>query len=74
MSSAQSSELAIQVIGCMVEILADDEGRIDLKCFEKICNACIKAVIVGMKVSDQALVLLQQVLREVFSILSRLHF
>jgi hypothetical protein len=62
MSSEDSCKLAIQVISCMVEILADDEGRIDQKCFEKICAACIKAVIVGFKVGDQALNLMKQVL------------
>mmetsp|Transcript_34654 Transcript_34654/g.72669 ORF Transcript_34654/g.72669 Transcript_34654/m.72669 type:complete len:769 (-) Transcript_34654:316-2622(-) len=63
--SGEQSELAIQVIGCMVEVLADDDGNIDQKCFEKIFIACIKAVIVGMKVGDQALVILQQALGQV---------
>ncbi len=63
--SSEQNELAIQVIGCMVEVLADDDGNIDQKCFEKIFVACIKAAIVTMKVGDQALVLLQQALGQV---------
>jgi hypothetical protein len=63
--SSEQSQLAIQVIGCMVEALADDDGNIDQKCFEKIFTACIKAVIVGMKVGDQALAVLQQGLGQV---------
>ncbi len=49
----------------MVKALADDEGKIDLKCFEKVFTACIKAVVVGMKVGDQALLVLQQALGQV---------
>ncbi len=63
MSNEQSH--AIQVIGCMLEVLADDDGNIDQKCFEKIFIACMKAVIVVMKVGDQALVILQQALGQV---------
>ncbi len=53
--SSEQNQLAIEVIGCMVEVLADDNGNIDQKCFDKIFNSCIKAVLVGMKVGDQAL-------------------
>ncbi len=60
-----SDLLAIQVIGCMVEVLADNDGNINQKSFEKIFKACIKAVIVGMKVGDQALAVLQQALGQV---------
>jgi hypothetical protein len=63
--SNEQSQLAIQVIGCMVEVLADDDGNIDQKCFDKIFTACIKAVIVAMKVGDQALLILQQTLGQV---------
>ena len=45
--------------------LADEEGRIDPKCFEKICNACIKAALVAAKVGDQAVAILKQVLQQV---------
>ncbi len=63
--SSEQNQLAIEVIGCMVEVLADDDGNIDQKCFDKIFNACIKAVLVGMKVGDQALAILQQALGQV---------
>ncbi len=53
------NEIAIEVIGCLVEIVADDDGRIDLKCFEKIVNACVKSVLVGARVGDQAIALLR---------------
>jgi hypothetical protein len=69
---SSEKEIAIQVIGCMVEVLADDDGKIDLKCFEKIFTACIKAVIVGLRVGDQALMVLQQMLSEVGTFLSNL--
>ncbi len=65
MSQPEERELAIQVIGCMVEVLADEEGNIDQKCFEKIFNACIKAVIVAAKVGDQALMGMEQSLQAV---------
>ncbi len=66
MSNPQpQNELAIEVIGCMVEVLADDDGNIDQKCFDKIFNACIKAVVAGLKVGDQALAILQQALGQV---------
>ena len=74
MSSSEQSQLAIQVIGCMVEALADDDGNIDQKCFEKIFTACIKAVIVGLKVGDQALAILQQGLGQVGTSRSKLSF
>ncbi len=63
--SSEQSQLAVQVIGCMVEALADDDGNIDQKCFEKIFTACVKAVLVGLKVGDQALAILQQGLGQV---------
>ena len=44
------AELGIQLIGSLVEVIADDECRIDMKCFEKICNAFVKEVIVALKV------------------------
>jgi hypothetical protein len=53
------SDIAIEVIGCLVEVVADDEGRIDLKCFEKIVNACVKSLLVGARVGDQAAALLK---------------
>jgi hypothetical protein len=53
------NEIAIEVIGCLVEVVADDDGRIDLKCFEKIVNACVKSVLVGARVGDQAIALLR---------------
>jgi hypothetical protein len=62
------SELAIEVIGCMVEVLADDDGNIDQKCFEKVFTACLKAVVVTMKVGDQALLIMQQVLSQVIKV------
>ncbi len=68
--STDQNQVAIHVIGCMVEVLADEDGNIDQKCFEKIFTACIKAVIVGMKVGDQALVLFQQALAPVCTVLS----
>jgi hypothetical protein len=63
--SSDQNELVIQVIGCMVEVLADDDGNINQKCFDKIFTACIKAVIVAMKVGDQALAAMQQALDQV---------
>ena len=53
------NEIAIELIRCLVEVVADDDGRIDLKCFEKIFNACVKSVLVGARVGDQAVVLLK---------------
>jgi hypothetical protein len=52
------------LIGCLVEIVADDEGRIDLKCFEKIVNACVKSVLVGLRVGDQLVELLKNYSRQ----------
>jgi uncharacterized protein (DUF2141 family) len=63
--ASEQNQLAIQVICCMVEVLADDDGNIDQKCFDNIFNSCINAVIVGMKVGDQALAILQQALGQV---------
>ena len=63
--SDEENQIAIQVIGCMVEVLADDDGNIDQKCFDKIFTACTKAVLVGMRVGDQALAILQQALGQV---------
>ena len=40
-------------------MIADDDGRIDLKCFEKIVNACVKSVLIGARVGDQAVALLK---------------
>jgi hypothetical protein len=63
--SSDERELAIQVIGCIVEALADEDGNINQSCFEKIFNACIKALIVGAKVGDHALTGMQQALSQV---------
>jgi hypothetical protein len=63
--SSDEKQLAIQVIGCMVEVLADDDGNINQKCFDKIFTACIKAAIVVTNVGDQAFVVLQQALGQV---------
>ncbi len=63
--SNEQNEVAIQVIGCMVEVLADNDGNIDQKCFDKIFNACIKAFVAGLKVGDQVLVILQQAVGQV---------
>ena len=52
----EQNQLAIQVIGCMVEVLAYVDGNIDKKSFDKIFIGCIKAVIVEVKVDDQAFV------------------
>ena len=62
------NELAIQVIGCMIEVLADDDGKIDMKGFEKIFNACVKAVLISAKVGDQAAAALKQILSQVQNI------
>ncbi len=59
------SELTIQMIGCMVEAFADDDGNIDMKCFEKIFNACVKALLVSFKVGDSAVEALKQVMVQV---------
>ncbi len=56
----EEREVAIQIIGCMVDALADEKGNIDQRCFEKIFNACIKSVIAGARVGDQALMTMQQ--------------
>jgi hypothetical protein len=53
------NEIAIKVIGCLIEMLANDEGNIDLKCFEKIFNACVKSLLEGAQVGDQAVALLK---------------
>jgi hypothetical protein len=63
--SDEKNQLAIEVIGCMVEVLADDDGNIDQKCFDKIFNSCIKAILVGMKVGDLALAALKRALGQV---------
>ena len=70
MSFVENAELGANVIGCLIEVLADDEGRIDPKCFEKICNACIKAVLIAAKVGDSAVTALKQSLVQVRSISS----
>ena len=46
----EQADLSVEVIGCLVEAIADDEDRIDQKCFEKICNAFVKALLITMKV------------------------
>ena len=46
------AELSIELIGCLVEAIADDENRIDQKCFEKIFNSCVKALLITMKVDS----------------------
>jgi hypothetical protein len=53
------NEIGIEVIGCLIEVIADDDGRIDLKCFEKIVNACVKSVLISARVGDQAVALLK---------------
>jgi hypothetical protein len=58
-------ELIVQITGCLVEALADDEGRIDMKCFEKICNALIKAGFIAGRVGDLAVNTLKQILQQV---------
>jgi hypothetical protein len=58
-------ELTNQIIGCLIDALADDEGRIDMKCFEKICNALIKAGFVAGKVGDLAVNALKDIFRQV---------
>ena len=63
-------EYLVQITSCLVEALADEDGRIDLKCFEKICNAFIKAVLVAGKVGDQAVIALKQVFQQVGPIFS----
>ncbi len=63
--SDEQNRIAIQVIGCMVEVLTDDDGNINQKSFDKIFTACTKAVLVGMNVGDQALAILQQALGQV---------
>ena len=62
---SEEREIAIQVVGCMVEALSDEEGKIDQRCFEKIFNAFIKTAIVGAKVGDLALNIMQQILSQV---------
>jgi hypothetical protein len=63
--SSDDRELAIQVIGFMVEALANEDGNIDQKCFEKIFNACMKSAIVGAGVGDHAWMVIQQALIQV---------
>ncbi len=55
----------VEVISCMVEVLADEDGKIDQKCFEKIFVACLKTLCVAMKVGDLTLAALKQVLCQV---------
>jgi hypothetical protein len=54
------NEIAIEVIGCLIEVVADEDGRINLKCFEKIFNACVKSLLVGARVGDLAVALLKR--------------
>lgn len=60
-----ANETAIEVIACLVEVVADDDGRIDLKCFERIFNACVKSLLVGARVGDQAVALLKSIAGQV---------
>ena len=60
-----SNDTTMQVIGCLVEALADDDGKIDIKCFEKVCNAGIKAAFVSYKVGDEVIGKLKEALCEV---------
>ncbi len=62
---AFSNEMTMQVIGCLVEALADDDGKIDMKCFEKVCNAGIKAAFESSKIGDQLVGNLREALKEV---------
>ncbi len=52
-------QIAIELIGFLVETVADDEGKVDLKCFKKIVNACVKSLLVSAEVGDQAVELLK---------------
>jgi hypothetical protein len=63
--SSDERQLAIQVIGFMVEALADENGNIDQKCFEKVFNACVKSVIISARVGDHALMAMKQALSQV---------
>jgi hypothetical protein len=58
-------ESTIQITAALVEALADDEGQIDIKCFEKICNAFIKASFIAGNVGDHAADALKQILQQV---------
>jgi hypothetical protein len=62
---SEQIELTVQLTGSLVEALADDEGRIDMKCFEKICNALIKALFIVGKVGDHAVQALKEISRQV---------
>ena len=67
---SEDSAVAIQLLGCMVDALADETGKIDPQCFEKICNACVRAVLISMKVGDKAAVILKRILQQVLQFYS----
>ena len=47
-----SPEIAIELVGCLVDVVADDQGNIALKDFEKIFNACVKSVLIAGQVAE----------------------
>ena len=65
MSNEENVELKSQVIGCLIEAFADEEGKIDQKGFNKIFNACVKAFLIAKKVPDEAAALVKQILVKV---------
>jgi hypothetical protein len=65
MSNEENVELKSQVIGCLIEALADEEGKIDQGSFNKIFNACVKAFLIAAKVPDQAVAIVKLILIQV---------
>ena len=65
MSNEENVELKSQVIGCLIEAFADEEGKIDQKGFNTIFNACVKAFLIAKKVPDEAVALVKLILVQV---------
>jgi hypothetical protein len=49
-----SPEIAIEVVGCLIEIVCDEQGNISPKDFDKIFNACLKSILIAGQVADKA--------------------
>jgi hypothetical protein len=73
MSNEENVELKSQVIGCLIEAFADEEGKIDQKGFNKIFNACVKAFLIAKKVPDEAVALVKLILVQVIPHVTVLH-
>jgi len=56
------TELTVALVMALVEAFGDDQGNISKESFDKICNALVKSILLGMKIPSRISEILKQFL------------